>query len=310
MESFKLHYDAPPTPVELAHLPALYAEKGPQPAHLAACMAPWPEEAVERSDGSKTGKGYNTTGIGYQWIVDRMNAVFGIGSWDMEFEAKHWDAGQTSSGKPWFGCDTRGWLMLGGWMIHNETGECVFKIIARAPLVGGHVSLSGIDAEKGAITNGFKKAAAMLCGCGSEAYRGMIDDDNEQTGEKPGGRPGGSRGGGVKVSDIPNLSNALARMLAGLERILAEVELSDWERNFLPDYLGKFEKYGDGAFITAKQDDALRNIWTRVKEHFKDATGPVSQGAARHAEGDMRDEGASTTTDRSSEGGDEDDLPF
>ena len=47
----------------------------------AALSAPFTDEAIERSDGRVTGKGYSTTGIKYQYVVNRLNEVIGIGSW-------------------------------------------------------------------------------------------------------------------------------------------------------------------------------------------------------------------------------------
>ncbi|ACG72771.1 conserved hypothetical protein [Anaeromyxobacter sp. K] len=46
-----------------------------------ALCAPFPPEAVERTDGSKTGRGYDTAGVKVQWIIDRLNEVVGIGNW-------------------------------------------------------------------------------------------------------------------------------------------------------------------------------------------------------------------------------------
>ena len=37
----------------------------------AALATPFPEEAIERTDGRVTGRGYSTTGIKYQYIASR-----------------------------------------------------------------------------------------------------------------------------------------------------------------------------------------------------------------------------------------------
>jgi hypothetical protein len=42
---------------------------------------PFPEEAIERTDGRQTGKGYSTTGIKAQFIINRLNEALGIGGW-------------------------------------------------------------------------------------------------------------------------------------------------------------------------------------------------------------------------------------
>jgi hypothetical protein len=42
---------------------------------------PFPEEAIERTDGRQTGKGYSTTGSKAQFIINRLNEALGIGGW-------------------------------------------------------------------------------------------------------------------------------------------------------------------------------------------------------------------------------------
>jgi hypothetical protein len=42
---------------------------------------PFPEEAIERTDGRQTGKGFSTTGIKAQFIINRLNEALGIGGW-------------------------------------------------------------------------------------------------------------------------------------------------------------------------------------------------------------------------------------
>ncbi len=47
----------------------------------AALAAPFPESCIQRTEGRVTGRGYDTTGIGYQHIVNRLNEVLGVGGW-------------------------------------------------------------------------------------------------------------------------------------------------------------------------------------------------------------------------------------
>jgi hypothetical protein len=47
----------------------------------AALAAPFPESCIQRTEGRVTGRGYDTTGIGYQHIANRLNEVLGIGGW-------------------------------------------------------------------------------------------------------------------------------------------------------------------------------------------------------------------------------------
>jgi hypothetical protein len=47
----------------------------------AALAAPFPEHCIQRTEGRLTGRGYDTTGIGYQHIANRLNEVLGVGGW-------------------------------------------------------------------------------------------------------------------------------------------------------------------------------------------------------------------------------------
>lgn len=132
--------------------------------------APFPETCIQRTEGRLTGRGYDTTGIAYQFIVNRLNEVLGVGGFRVHREVTV-KAIQRNNGKPAFEaiCDLT--LELGEWV--NGT----FIAFAESLADGGHVSSSEADARKGAYTNAFKKAAAFH-GVGRQAYEGSLDDDN------------------------------------------------------------------------------------------------------------------------------------
>lgn len=143
----------------------------------AALSAPFPEACIQRTEGRLTGRGYDTTGIAYQYIVNRLNEVLGVGGFRVHREVTV-KLIQRSNGKPAFEaiCDLT--LELGEWT--NGT----FVTFAESLADGGHVSSSEADARKGAYTNAFKKAAAFH-GVGRQAYEGSLDDDNLPTDESP-----------------------------------------------------------------------------------------------------------------------------
>lgn len=132
--------------------------------------APFGPEAIERTDGNVTGRGYSTTGIKYQFIVNRLNEVLGVGGYKTE-QVITVRQSTTQKGRCVFEAMCEIVLQLGTWV------EGVFMPFAEVHGTGGHGSMSEADARKGSFTNGFKKAAAML-GCGKQAYEGTIDDDN------------------------------------------------------------------------------------------------------------------------------------
>lgn len=136
----------------------------------AALSAPFPDEAIERTEGAVTGRGYDTTGLKYQYVVDRLNEVLGVGGFrtDRTITVK---AITTAKGRAAYEAIAEIRVELGEWI----DGE--FVAIAQAWGDGGHTAMTEADARKGAFTNGFKKAVAFL-GPGREAYRGTIDDDH------------------------------------------------------------------------------------------------------------------------------------
>ena len=141
----------------------------------AALAAPFKEDCIQRTEGSKTGKCYDTSGIGYQHICNRLNEVLGVGCFRAHRTVTVKEITR-SSGKSAFEaiCD----LTL-------ELGEYVngqFITFAESLADGGHIAASEADARKGAYTNAFKKAAAFF-GVGRQAYEGTLDDDNIPTDE-------------------------------------------------------------------------------------------------------------------------------
>ncbi len=133
---------------------------------------PFPEECYERTSGKETGKGYDTSGIGYQHVVNRLNEVLGPGHWQTEHAMDLFEARKTTNNRTMFGAEAKLTLLFGNWVGPD------FEPIARYEGYGEHESLRRGDAKKGAYTNGFKKAAGMA-GVGREAYEGAIDDDNK-----------------------------------------------------------------------------------------------------------------------------------
>lgn len=128
----------------------------------AALSAPFPEAAIERTDGRTTGKGYSTTGIKYQYVVNRLNEVLGFGCFRAHRTVTVKEIKRTN-GRPAFEaiCDLT--LELGEWV------GGIFVVHAESLADGGHVASSEADARKGCFTNAFKKAAAFF-GCGRQQF--------------------------------------------------------------------------------------------------------------------------------------------
>jgi hypothetical protein len=136
----------------------------------AALAAPFPESCIQRTEGRLTGRGYDTTGIAYQFVVNRLNECLGLGGFRVHREVTVKEV-QRSNGRPAFEalCDLT--LELGEWV------DGKFVAFAESIADGGHLASSEADARKGATTQAFKKAAAYH-GVGKQAYEGTLDDDN------------------------------------------------------------------------------------------------------------------------------------
>ncbi len=132
--------------------------------------APFPEHAIQRTEGKLTGRGYDTSGIGYQFIANRLNEVLGVGGWRAHRTVVVKEVTR-ANGRPAFEAIADITLELGSW----ENGD--FMVFAESLADGGHLASSEADARKGAYTNAFKKAAAFF-GVGRQAYEGSLDDDN------------------------------------------------------------------------------------------------------------------------------------
>lgn len=127
------------------------AETNPKFEATKKLMESFPEDAVERTQGRLTGKGYDTTGYKYQYVANRINTVLGVGSYrtEQQFETSEH---KTQKGTPMFDvvCDMK--LFLGFWK------DNTWNTTAESFAIGGHTSKTLLDAKKGAYTNAFKAA--------------------------------------------------------------------------------------------------------------------------------------------------------
>lgn len=128
---------------------------------------PLVKNAIQRSKGADTKKGYDTTGYGYQFIVNRFNEVLGIGGWNWSFEEIERAEGAYKSGTKFISITGKATITVSlpdGEVSHSE--------------YGGHQSSNLTDALKGASTNALKKTASFF-GVGKDAFEGSIDEDNQ-----------------------------------------------------------------------------------------------------------------------------------
>ena len=126
---------------------------------------PLPKEAIQKTQGALTKKGYDTTGYGYQYLVNQFNRTLGIGHWNWKFEIIKEEKGTFRSGNSFWEITGKATIQVEGIVQHTE--------------YGGHRAGNYADALKGASTNAFKKTSAFS-GVGRQAFEGSIDDDNRE----------------------------------------------------------------------------------------------------------------------------------
>lgn len=148
--------------------------------------APFPAEAYtpDRS------RGFALTSLKAQYVVERLNEVFGIGRWGLTGEWRETDDGVLYFGELYY-------------TIKEEDGTLVTYTLDEVPGFAGLDRANSGDAYKSARTDCLSKSASYL-GVGNEMYKGLIavpgdredeeeDDDQEET-EKPKSRKRFSKG--------------------------------------------------------------------------------------------------------------------
>lgn len=152
-----------------------------------ALSRPFPSDAIQRTKKADTKKGYDTTGVGYQFVVNRLNEVVGIAGWFYDYKVLSSEKGTFGSGRPYHDITVELSLEIRFPMLTDSEKS----IVSRRVCVGGHIGGTHADALKGAITNALKKTAAMF-GVGKQAYEGTLDDDAEWAGDPADATPAAS----------------------------------------------------------------------------------------------------------------------
>lgn len=129
----------------------------------------FPVEAIKKADKNLTKKGYDTTGIGVQFCINRVNETVTPSQWDFTWEVLRDKEGATKSGFPSYDITVRTYVTICG---------------VKKSFVGGHKGTSSYcDILKGAISNALKKTLSLY-GVGRQAYEGTLDEDLREYEEK------------------------------------------------------------------------------------------------------------------------------
>ena len=98
-----------PGALTLLDLPAIYRD---------LCRE-LPLEAIQRTKGKETRKGYDTDGYGYQFCVDLLNEVVGFGHWRIIAREAFCDEGEYNNGRKAFEVGYDVTVQLGNWTPAN-----------------------------------------------------------------------------------------------------------------------------------------------------------------------------------------------
>ena len=136
---------------------------------VAEAVRELPEGAIQRTYKQDTHKGYDTTGLGIDWMWEPLIGEFGssrihVSVTDVSAEQGVW--GEDKKTK---------WSVSLRAIIQIIDGA---EVLAECSAYGGHESKLRGDALKGAESNAQKKALSKW-GIGIDAYKGILDDDNK-----------------------------------------------------------------------------------------------------------------------------------
>lgn len=153
-------------------------------AHMEALRKPMPKDAVQTAKAADSGKKYDATGYGYQWVADRLSEVFGPGGWTEGHDSIETTGTWGKYKTTFYHITCKMTLMVGHWVtplpdssVAGAVVEPVFCPVGRWIQYGEHRANNRGDARKGAHTNALKKVAALGLGVGASAFRGTIDED-------------------------------------------------------------------------------------------------------------------------------------
>ena len=136
---------------------------------VATAVRDLPKDAIQKTFGVQTHKGYDTTGYGIDWLWELLIKTFGpsrihVSVADVNAEQGVW--GEEKKTK---------WSVSLRSIIRIIDGG---EVLAETTAFGGHESKLRGDALKGAESNAQKKALSKW-GIGIDAYKGILDDDNK-----------------------------------------------------------------------------------------------------------------------------------
>lgn len=152
--------------------------------------APFPSGAFTTTDKDVTKKGYDTTGIIVQFLINRLNEEVGIGHWQIIVLDQSVETYKTKDERTRYAATCKIVMQFGNWrndkLRATETEDWHiggFHVLAERPGVGGSDSSNQADGEKGALTGAIKNACKLF-GCGKEVYEGeggqVSDQDKRQ----------------------------------------------------------------------------------------------------------------------------------
>jgi len=212
-------------------------------------------KAVSKTSGAETKKGYNTTGYGYQFVVNALNEILHLDGWATEAGYTMIEGAYTN-GRPSYTAICELKLIV---FLSREPDSPVQ--IARASH-GGHLSSERDSAFKGAYTNALKKVAALY-GLGRLAYEGTLDEDYRKLEGEPAAQPAAATTRPAAVPAASTTSKAGAKKAAPATPAEALGAQPAGEKK--PDTLDAF--FNAFAPLCASFAKALPS-WTRAVPHM------------------------------------------
>ena len=140
-------------------------------AIYAALAKPFDEHCIQRTEGRLTGRGYDTTGIGYQHIANRLNEVLGVGGWRAHRTVTVKEIVRAATaGPPSRRSATSRWNSASGSMASSSSSRRAWPTAATWP--------APRQMPGRAATRTHSRRQRRSSASGRQAYEGSLDDDN------------------------------------------------------------------------------------------------------------------------------------
>ena len=218
-------------------------------------------EAIQRTYGKDTHKGYDTTGYNLPWIWEILIGHVGPSRVQVHYDDLEVEEQTTSKGRRQYQVSLRATVRI------IDGGE----IVAECSAFGGHVAFLRGDALKGGETNAVKKALSYW-GIGLRAFKGIIDADYDPLPE----------GYSEPPQEKPHQYRLVMNFIRAARVIGPDndpgLAYREYLSNIAPEKLKMFAELDQGvALINPMPDSKLKKLEAALAQLYEDNPGTAEK---------------------------------